>query len=394
MIRSKNHQFDLRLDIVVYARQHGIHATAEHFHTTRNTVRKWVRRFEQEGKAGLEDLSRAPGHCPHKTPWQTENQILQLRERTHFSAQRLKDEFEIKAGRAAIGRIIRQHGLARKSRRKPHRKRSDLRALKMAQPPLANLQMDTKDLSDIPQYRQQMFEHGLPRYQFTVRDESSGAHFLAYGSELSVSYAALIAKRLLAHASRCGLNLSDVFLTTDNGTEFSGNRLDHSKNGFVHTIESELGATHSFNRVARPNENADVESVHNTIEAEFYELETFFSLDDFIAKATVYQHYYNLARLNYSKGRKTPLDMLLERETNISPRVFLLPPVVFGTPPRHRARSPAVGHDVPALAGFRPLAAQRRSARRTAMQTMRPSRQQGWIFARRARMRTAHSIRV
>jgi len=44
--------------------------------------------------------------------------------------------------------------------------------------------------------------------------------------------------------------------------------------------------------------------------------------------------------------------MLLERETNISPRVFLLPPVVFGTPPRHRARSPAVGHDVPALAEF------------------------------------------
>ncbi|HUS59471.1 MAG TPA: hypothetical protein VM141_12545, partial [Planctomycetota bacterium] len=49
----------------------------------------------------------------------------------------------------------------------------------------------------------------------------------------------------------------------------------------------------------------------------------------------------------------TPLDMLLERETNISPRVFLLPPVVFGTPPRHRARSPAVGHDVPALAELR-----------------------------------------
>ena len=348
MIRSKDHQFDLRLDIVLHARQHGIRAAARHFETTRNTVRKWVRRFAEEGKAGLEELSRAPARCPHKTPWQTERQIIHQRERTHFSARRLKDEFEIKAGRAAIGRIIRQHGLTRTSRRKPHRTCRDLRAHKMAQPPLLNLQMDTKDLSDIPTYRRQMFELGLPRYQFTVRDECTGAQFLTYGSELCVTYATLTVRRLLAHGASCGINLSDLVLTTDNGTEFSGNRLDHSENGFVHTIESEFGANHSFNRVAHPNDNADVESVHASIEAEFYELETFSSLSDFIDKAACYQHYYNLARLNYSKGRKAPLDILRERNVPISPRVFLLPPVVFGRPPRHRCRGPGVGHDVPA----------------------------------------------
>jgi transposase len=350
MIRSRNHQFDLRLDIVIYARRHSIRKTATHFHISRNTVRKWVRRFEQEGKAGLEELSRAPNHCPHKTPWQTERQIIRLRQRTHFSAQRLKDEFDIKAGRGAIGRIIRQHDLTKRPRRKPHRKRRDLRAQKMAQPPLTHLQMDTKDLSDIPAYRKQMFHVGLPRYQFTVRDECTGAHFLTYGSELCVTYAELTARRLLQHGRHCGIEMSDLVLATDNGTEFSGNRLDHCTNGFVHTVESEFGATHVFNRVARPNDNADVESVHGRIEAEFYELESFSSLSDFIAKAALYQHYYNLARWNYSKGKKSPLDILRERDTTISPRVFILPPVVFGTPPRHRARDPGVGHDVPALA--------------------------------------------
>ena len=348
MLRSKDHLFDLRLDIVIYVRQHSIREAARHFHTTRNTVRKWVRRFEQEGKAGLQGLSRAPNRCPHKTPWQTERQIVESREKTHFSAKRLKDEFEIKAGRGAIGRIIRQHGLARRQRRKPHRKCRDLRAQKMAQPPLTHLQMDTKDLSDIPQYRAQMYQIGLPRYQYTIRDECTGAQFLTYGSELCVTYAELTIKRLLQHGAACGIKLSDLVLSTDNGTEFSGNRLDHSSNGFVHTVESEFGATHVFNRVGRPNDNADVESVHDRIEHEFYDLESFASLSDFVAKASVYQHYYNLARLNYSKGRKTPLDMLTERKTSVAERVFLLPPVVFGTPPKHRVREHGVGHDVPA----------------------------------------------
>ena len=352
MLRSKDHVFALRLEIVIYARQHGIRAAARRYKTTRNTVRKWLRRHEQEGKAGLENLSRAPHRCPHKTPWQTERAIVQAREQTHFSAQRLKDEFEINAGRAAIGRIIRQHGLTTRPRRKPHRKCRDLRAHKMAQPPLTHLQMDTKDLSDIPLYRAQMYHLGLPRYQYTLRDECTGAHFLTYGSELCVTYAELTIKRLLKHATDCGLKPSDLILTTDNGGEFSGNRLDHSTNGFVHTVETEFAATHLFNRVGHPNDNADVESVHDTIEAEFYDLETFSSLSDFVAKATIYQNYYNLARLNYSKGKKTPLDLLDERPTSISPRIFLLPPVVFGTPPRHRTRDPGVGHDVPAPTDF------------------------------------------
>ena len=352
MIRSKDHQFDLRLDIVIYARQHGIRAAARHFHTTRHTVRKWVRRFDEERKAGLEELSRAPHRCPHKTPWQTERQIIALRERSHFSAQRLKDEYELTISRGAIHRIIREHGLTRRHRRKPHRKSRDLRAQKMAKPPLTYFQMDTKDLSDIPQYRSQMHHVGLPRYQFTIRDVCTGAQFLSYASELSVSYSAAIAKRFLKHGETNGIKLEDLVLTTDNGTEFSGNRLDHAATGFVHTVETQCHATHLFNRVGRPNDNADVESVHNTIESEFYELESFASLADFVAKASIYQHYYNLARFNYSKGRRSPLDIIRQRKTTISERVLLLPPVVYGTPPKHRASASGVGHDVPALTAF------------------------------------------
>ena len=222
--------------------------------------------------------------------------------------------------------------------------------------------MDTKDLSDIPNYGSLMHQLVLPRYQFTIRDECTGVQFLSFGSECCTFYGVLAIKRLLEHFKAKGVTMDQVVLRTDNGTEYTGNRLDHSETGFVHAVEIERGATHHFNRVGRPNDNADVESVHHTIEREFYELEgqTFTSLDDFLAKASIYQHYYNLARLNYSKGKKSPLDILEERQVQlgaddptagISKRIFLLPPVVYGNPPKHRAPQRQVGQDVAALAG-------------------------------------------
>ncbi|HLI30066.1 MAG TPA: hypothetical protein VKV79_03065 [Terriglobia bacterium] len=47
---------------------------------------------------------------------------------------------------------------------------------------------------------------------------------------------------------------------------------------------------------ARPHTyQSDVETVHRLIEDEFYDLETFASRSEFLAKATLYQHDFNLA---------------------------------------------------------------------------------------------------
>ena len=50
MIRSKHHKFDLRL--VIQAKEHGICHAARSFGCSRNTVRKWLRRFEHHGRRG------------------------------------------------------------------------------------------------------------------------------------------------------------------------------------------------------------------------------------------------------------------------------------------------------------------------------------------------------
>jgi transposase len=360
MIRSKNHTYDLRLSLVIHARQHGNRDAARAFNTDVKTVRLWRRRFEHEGNEGLQSRSRAPKTCPHKTSKATEKKIIQLRQQTHFSARRLKDEFAINASVGAIQRVLKQNQLTRKQRRKPHRNTNDHRAEKLAQSPLTHLQMDTKDLIDLALYKP-LIAQGLPRYQLTIRDECTGATYLSFATEATVHYAALTATRLIKHFAANGVDPASILIRTDNGSEFSGGRLDHSQRGFVHTIETELGADHIYNPPSCPNANPDVESIHNTIEHEFYDLEKLVSVDDFLAKITLYQTYYNTARLNYSKGKRSPLDILEEKleespQLKLSLNVLLLQPVIYGIMPTGRPPPRQVGEDVPALVG-RPLRA-------------------------------------
>jgi len=97
-------------------------------------------------------------------------------------------------------------------------------------------------------------------------------------------------------------------------------------------------------------------------QAKFFELETFASLADFKAKASLYQNYYNAGRLNYFKGEGTPLDILpgknelfkQQGKPIIQPTVLLLEPVIRGKAPGEHSAPVKVGHHVPAPAGCCP----------------------------------------
>ncbi len=55
----------LRLEIVAVYRECGsIRETARRLSISRNTVRKWVRRYREEGEAGLYDRPRRPKRSP------------------------------------------------------------------------------------------------------------------------------------------------------------------------------------------------------------------------------------------------------------------------------------------------------------------------------------------
>ena len=325
MNQSCEDKFALRHEVVRYAEAHGHRAAARRYECSRTTVRLWHRRWKA-GDDTLADHSRRPKHSPARTAPAIAAKVVAARQQAPcFGARRLVDMFELPIGKGAVHQILRDEKLIRPRPRK-HQRKADLRAIKAAHPPLLRLQMDTKYLNDIPHYFPQMQQPGMPRFQYTIRCEALGALFLAYSCELSKTYATRALQRILDHLRAHGLDLTQLVVRTDLGSEFDGDTVYYRDDGF-HGALTSVGATHRFNPPARPNANADVESSHATIEPEFFDLESFRDPSDFLAAATTYQHFFNFARKNRSRANHTPADLLAQRAPHLSPIVLLLPPV-------------------------------------------------------------------
>jgi transposase len=327
LIRDMRDAYNHRLRLVQYARQHGIKPAARAFATTVPTVRKWLRRYQHDGPRGLVEQPRAPHHCPHKTPRAIEEQVLALRRKLPtFGAARLKREFDLPVSHVAIQRIWREHGLIAKRRRKYQRKQ-DLAQVKATWRLFQQISADTKDLDDIPRYWPQAQALRLPPIQYTAREVRSGLLFLAFAQRRSAAASEVFAARIQRHLDHHGINLRDLVWQTDNGGEFIGRENPahpQRRLGFP----SALGdSQHVRIPPAAHTYQSDVETVHRLIEDEFFDLETFTSRGDFLAKATTYQLYFNLVRPNSHKDHRSPWQ-IIERLAPRSPlELCLLPPV-------------------------------------------------------------------
>jgi len=152
LVREMKNAYNHRLRLVESAKQRGIKSTARLFTTTVPTVRKWLRRFQQQGLKGLIEKSRARHHQPQKTPLHLEAQLVELRKTLPtFGSRRLIREFDLPIGHKALERIWREHGLITKRRRK-YQRRQDLAHIKAQWALFQQISADTKDLDDIPHY--------------------------------------------------------------------------------------------------------------------------------------------------------------------------------------------------------------------------------------------------
>jgi len=353
VIRQMPNAFNYRLYLVAHARQHGIKAAARAFCTTVATVRKWLRRYEAQGLKGLRERSRAPRSCPHKIVGELAQRVVELRRQLPtFGARRLQREWELPLGHTAISRILRQHDLLRPRRRK-YQKKQDLAAVKETWAVFQQLSADTKDLDDIPHYWPQMQARGLPAVQYTARDVRSGLQFLAFASRRSAEASTLFAQRIQVHLARCGVTLRDLTWQTDNGGEFIGElQPDGSRSHFPAAV-TYFGSQHERIPPGAHTYQSDVETVHRLIEDEFFDLETFSSRADFLAKASLYQLYFNLARPNSHKRGLTPWQIIQQLAPRLPLRLCLLPPLFLdyrldAVPPHHPTTAKG-GYDLPRL---------------------------------------------
>lgn len=342
--RMKAERHILRQRVVTWAREHGIRSAAQAFGCSRNTARKWVRRFEPGKPSRLRELSRRPKHCPQQTPAAIEGLVLRLRKQTGLGAQRLKMEFEIPCSVGAIKRIVRQHGDVR-PRKKKHQVKRVLREVKAKWPLFGQLSADTKYLQDIPAYWWQMKKLGLPPFQYTVREVVSGLTLCGYADELSKTYSTLLAQYVSAHLAWFGVPLEKVEWQTDNGSEFLE---DGQRKGLPSTVRA-LGSEHHYIPPKAYTWQSDVETVHALQETEFFDRELFRSKDEFWRKITTYRLYFNIARRNSYKHWRTPLDIIRQRAPKIDPAIASWQPLDLGQVLRQYIPNyhPNRGHDLP-----------------------------------------------
>lgn len=88
---------------------------------SRPTLRKWWRRFQAEGVAGLHDRSRRPHNSPRRKAHEAEERkIVELRRKRKLGVKRLRNElirlFNLRLAIDTIRKVLCRHGLNRLKR--------------------------------------------------------------------------------------------------------------------------------------------------------------------------------------------------------------------------------------------------------------------------------------
>ena len=205
-----------------------------------------------------------------------------------------------------------------------------------------------KYLTDIPEYYLPMMARDLPRFQHTARDVTSGMLFLGFAQERSLTNSTLFAEYLNRELSKRGADLSQTTRQTDNGVEYIGHVFAKDQSAYTEAVESIPGQVHATIPPAAHTWQSDVETVHNLMELEFYELEHFTDREDFLNKAYSYQMFFNFARPNSYKENKTPWQLAREKVPDLSERIAMIPPVfIEDLMEKYLDYPPSGGHDVP-----------------------------------------------
>jgi transposase InsO family protein len=251
---------------------------------SRPTLRKWWRRYQEHGEAGLRSLSRRPHQSPKRKVFeQDEQRILELRRTRHLGARRIQHElkrlYNCELGLATIQKVLQQHRVPslRRSRRKQR--------TRYARPvPGDRVQMDTCKLAA-----------GL--YQYTAVDDCTRLLVVALYPRRTAANTLDFIERVVEQ-----MPFPIQRLQTDNGREFTAQK--------VQDLLLEWGIKFRPIRPAAPHLNGKVERAQKTVLEEFYVLVDL-AAADLHDELEQWQFYYNWQRVHGSLN-KTPMERCCE----------------------------------------------------------------------------------
>lgn len=314
--------------MVQRAFSHGVKPAARDFHTSPPVVRKWVHRFKTDGYSGLEDRSHRPHHSPRETPKPVKDHIIALKHKyKRIGAGQIRTLENLSLAPKTMRKIWKEAKIPSRRRLKKHIVKNNLRAVKKKFELFQQSMEDTKDLMDIPEYYFQAKTRNLPKVQYTFREVSCGILFLGFAESISLTYAQLFATYINHFLRKFNALPERSIRQTDNGSEYIGSWNAKSPSAYTRTIELLPGQTHYTIYPGAHRMQADVETIHNLMEPEFYEIEDFKDRSDFMAKATAYQLSFNLHRPNSYKENKTPWQLAQEKKPDLDKHLLMIPPV-------------------------------------------------------------------
>ena len=274
---------DKRLEMVRFANENGIKVAARFYSCSKNTIKKWCRRYAVYGLKGLIDKSRKPKNSPKKIKQEdidkiTEVSINAKEKKKHITVKNVRKTSGInKYCDGTINRYINKAVGKKKNRKYKSSNGGDVSWKKKLQP-WQLIQIDIKYLTDIDNLKpyfaseENNFKGIKCKYQITARDVASGAAIVSYCDDKSLTYTTIFLNTILYPFLKQfkGLDLKKVTIQTDNGNEFT-NRYkktkgqEPKKSSFTLFVEDKF-KRHKTNIPAHPTADSDVESFHWSIE--------------------------------------------------------------------------------------------------------------------------------
>jgi transposase InsO family protein len=263
-------------------------AVCRRFGISRPTLRKWLRRFDADGEAGLNELSRRPRSSPgRKVGADAEQLILALRRERRLGARRIRAELrrlhDVQLSPSVIHKVLVRHAV----NVLPRRKRVRHKPKRYSRPvPGDRVQMDVCKIRP-----------GL--YQFTAIDDCS--RYLVAGLARRPSAAAALAflDQVLDE-----MPFAIQRIQTDRGTEFLAEEVQRRL----------MAETIRFRPIPprSPHLNGKVERAQRTVLEEFWPTVDA-RASDVADQLAVWVHHYNWDRSHEALGGQCPIDRVCER---------------------------------------------------------------------------------
>lgn len=272
---------DKREEMVKLSNEIGINKTAKFYKTSRNTIKRWRRRYLSGGRDNLADLSKRPKNMPKTAPKEVIDKINKLVTDKKVKKHRVTSakvyrtlKLEKQVSYVTCNKYV-SKALGKKKKRKITKTNGGDTSWKNNLSPFEKIQVDVKYLTDIESLKPYFKDNCLPKYEFTFRDVSSGLAIVAYGSEKSVTNTHIFFKNVIDPFLKSipGLDLKKVSFQTDNGSENTNRKrkgpvYTDLKKSIVTQFIEEHYKDHKTIIPGHCTAQSDVESFHNVIERE------------------------------------------------------------------------------------------------------------------------------